>query len=364
MSMGGLTGALTLPTGTDAQQPVGANGKIRYSTTGHGVQAWNGSTSSYLYFPWAEADNFGASRIPYSNSGGTALTSSTNFTFDSNNRFKAGEGNSFTGGSRGIALGQNNTVSANNAIAIGQSNTASTAAGIAIGANNSAGGSFPAYAIGSGNDMSAAGGYNIALGTGNTMGSGSSNYNFLIGRSNTFGSYNSIIPEASITMGINGRTELPRAFTFSSGRFSVNGDAQSVEVQLKETSSADSAYLKILGGVTDIHCHSSSVWMWDVQLVALCTQTGGSVTVNEVATYGRRFTIKKFGTHPTVLNIQTIGSDYEEGGMAGGGVFFRPVYGSPNQEFMVIYIRPPGADADTRIRVLAKLKGVKIANLP
>jgi hypothetical protein len=52
-------------------------GQIRYNTTGGGVEAWNGGTSSYLYLPWADADNWANTYIPYSS--GSTLTTSNDF---------------------------------------------------------------------------------------------------------------------------------------------------------------------------------------------------------------------------------------------------------------------------------------------
>ena len=75
MSMGTLTGALTLPTGTTAQVPVWADGKLRYNTTSAGFQGG----PSGLFLPWADAPNFSAGRIPFSNATGSGLTSSSAF---------------------------------------------------------------------------------------------------------------------------------------------------------------------------------------------------------------------------------------------------------------------------------------------
>lgn len=73
-----LTGALKLPSGTDAQDPVWSAGMLRYNTTANGIQGYDGTAERYL--PWADADSWAANRIPYSN--GTNLVSSSNFTYD------------------------------------------------------------------------------------------------------------------------------------------------------------------------------------------------------------------------------------------------------------------------------------------
>lgn len=75
-----FTGAFGLATGTTAQVPVGANGRMRYNTTENGISAWNGAAAAWQYLPWADADNWASGRIPYSN--GTNLTSSANLFYD------------------------------------------------------------------------------------------------------------------------------------------------------------------------------------------------------------------------------------------------------------------------------------------
>lgn len=72
----GLTGALRLPSGSDAQDPVWQNGMLRYNTTTEGIQGYNGAER---YLPWADADNWTSGQIPYSN--GSALTSSSNLIY-------------------------------------------------------------------------------------------------------------------------------------------------------------------------------------------------------------------------------------------------------------------------------------------
>lgn len=73
-----LTGALKLPSGTDAQDPVWSAGMLRYNTTANGIQGYDGTAERYL--PWADSDNWTSGYVPYSN--GAALTSSTNFFFN------------------------------------------------------------------------------------------------------------------------------------------------------------------------------------------------------------------------------------------------------------------------------------------
>jgi len=83
MSMGTLNGALEMPTGTAAQAPVWANGKLRYNTTSGGFQGG----PSGLFLPWADAAGFSNTRIPYSD--GAKLISSSELIY-SNNELRVG----------------------------------------------------------------------------------------------------------------------------------------------------------------------------------------------------------------------------------------------------------------------------------
>jgi hypothetical protein len=73
----GLTGALVLPSGTDAQDPIWQNGMLRYNTTTGGFQGYNGAER---YLPWSNSPSFATDYIPYSN--GSNLTSSSNLRFN------------------------------------------------------------------------------------------------------------------------------------------------------------------------------------------------------------------------------------------------------------------------------------------
>jgi hypothetical protein len=70
-----LTGALKLPAGTDAQDPVWSAGMLRYNTTVNGLQGYDGTAERFL--PWADADNWTNTYIPYSS--GSTLTTSNDF---------------------------------------------------------------------------------------------------------------------------------------------------------------------------------------------------------------------------------------------------------------------------------------------
>jgi hypothetical protein len=76
-----FTGAFKPPAGTTAQQPAGSPGYLRFNTTQSGFEGYNGS--AYRFLPWADADNFTSTRIPFSD--GNQFTSSDLVKWDNAN---------------------------------------------------------------------------------------------------------------------------------------------------------------------------------------------------------------------------------------------------------------------------------------
>jgi len=74
-----LTGALVLPSGSDAQDPIWQNGMLRYNTDAGGFQGYNGVER---YLPWADSDNWSSGAVPYSD--GNKLTTDAADFFYSN----------------------------------------------------------------------------------------------------------------------------------------------------------------------------------------------------------------------------------------------------------------------------------------
>lgn len=72
-----FTGAFKPPAGTTAQQPAGSPGYLRYNTTNSGLEGYDGG--AYRFLPWANADNWTNTYIPYSD--GNQLITSANFLF-------------------------------------------------------------------------------------------------------------------------------------------------------------------------------------------------------------------------------------------------------------------------------------------
>jgi hypothetical protein len=72
-----FTGAFKPPAGTTAQQPAGSPGYLRFNTTQSGFEGYNGS--AYRFLPWASADNFTSTHVPYSD--GNQLTTDAGITY-------------------------------------------------------------------------------------------------------------------------------------------------------------------------------------------------------------------------------------------------------------------------------------------
>lgn len=80
----GLTGSITVPSGTDAQVPVWGAGKLRYNTTAGGFQ---GGANGY-YLPWAVTPNFTAGSVLFATTNGRIQQDNSSLFFDNaNNHF-------------------------------------------------------------------------------------------------------------------------------------------------------------------------------------------------------------------------------------------------------------------------------------
>ena len=87
----GGTGALTLPVGTDAQQPgTPAAGMLRYNSTDTAIEFWNGTAWVSYDGTGGVASAAGNNREIQFNDGGTALGAATNFVYTSAGDFIVG----------------------------------------------------------------------------------------------------------------------------------------------------------------------------------------------------------------------------------------------------------------------------------
>jgi hypothetical protein len=183
----------------------------------------------------------------------------------------------------------------------------------------------------------------------------------MTGSENLVDTRGGVAPDYTFTTGYRARSEFYGSHNHASGYFSNKGDAQYTRVVMRRAvTGVDSTVISVRGDTANLYVNLNEVWVFDVQMVAVCVTSGGTVVADEVASYGFRFTIKKMTSGaPIVMNVQTIGTNYEEGGMAGGSFFVRP-YNTTWAEFEVGYVPPAGAAANTVIRVVATLQGTKV----
>lgn len=219
-----FTGAFGLAVGTDAQRPVGANGQVRYNTTGGGVEAWNGGLAAYTYLPWSSVASFTSGSVLFADASGRIAQDNSNFSYASDklylgttslldirpvsgasntavsigtvdtqvgntfvvigwgaesdnssavavgpntraNQSGTAIGNSADAGSFATSIGQSSVASGTNSVAVGPA-TASVSGGIAIGEGASATTQASCLAIGNNADVS---NYGTAIGRNTTV---------------------------------------------------------------------------------------------------------------------------------------------------------------------------------------------------
>ena len=188
------TGAITLPVGTDAQQPgTPAAGMLRYNSTDTAIEFWNGS-AWISYDGTATASAAGADRQIQFNDGGTALGAATNFVYTSAGDFIVGS----------YQLDDTTTGSEDNRMYFDVSMGAFRAGGTSGTQWND--GNVGSYSFASGNDTSATGGTSTAMGLGtissNTASTATGSYTMASGNSSfVAGTYSTASNTASIALG-------------------------------------------------------------------------------------------------------------------------------------------------------------------
>lgn len=189
-----FTGAFGLATGTDAQRPVGANGLMRYNSTGNGVEAWNGSAAAWRYLPWASVASFTSGSVLFADASGRVSQDNSNFSYASDKLYlgttslldiRPVSGANNTAVSIGtvdtqvgiayIAIGWSAESDHNYGIAIGHNSRASEK-GVSLGVSNYAN----SFSVSIGEDASANGISSIAI-----LGSTSQGGSISIGKSSS-----------------------------------------------------------------------------------------------------------------------------------------------------------------------------------
>lgn len=263
-----------------------------------------------------------------------------------------GDGNivSNTGNGYGFAAGISNTVSGQRAAALGSLNTVSLRAGFAAGESNT---------------VSADSG--VALGSQNTVNTGSTNGVALGNSCQTTGTFSFASGQGSRTDGNFSQAGGQYAYTrlrgqqsFASGRFTADGDCQRSTI---------GAFKSITGtAATNLHLDGTSltldipgtntVWGFRVQIVGVCTTTGGSINANDVFMGMYNGCIKRVGgTASLVGTIDTVTTKSDGGFVANVPTIAITASGTT----LDVKWTTTGGAAGTVVRVNARIDLVEIS---
>lgn len=250
-----------------------------------------------------------------------------------------------------IAGGRNNTASGDDSFAVGSGNIASNNGAVAIGVANSA---SAQNSIAMGNGCTASGGgYAISMGNANTS---SAAVSVAIGESNTASAAYAFV------LGNQGQSMLRGQKVYSQSRFAANGDSQhSNLVVSRSITGTSAAELTLTNAAPDANTRialnltgaiNGRLWNAIVQLSAICTTAGGTVTVGEsfIGTYN--LGIKRIGaTTSLVGTVQNMITAQADTNMLSSVVTITA--DDTNESLKIDFTPPTGANASTVIRVVA-----------
>lgn len=201
-------------------------------------------------------------------------------------------------GTNSVSIGVLNTASNVQAISIGYNNAVSGVDGIGIGYQNSVSSGDDSGAFGLRNTVN---GYqNYAFGSNNTVSGTSDSFAFgsSCTSSGTFG---------ATATGYQSSATRYAMRAHAAGRFSVTGDVQQVEFQLRnKTTNATPTTLFLDGSSTRLTIPSGKI------LTAKVLIQGAKSDGSAVAVYRRLITIKNVSGTTTLVNSQTLATDYED----------------------------------------------------
>lgn len=233
-------------------------------------------------------------------------------------------------GTNAAVIGNSSTASANQAIAIGSSCLASAAQSIAIGQSSTA---------------SAQGA--IAMGVSSTAsGQGS----FASGTTSSIGSYSS-------SFGLRSFAVLFGSQAYASGRFQVDGDAQTLSWRyFNQISGTGQTELTLDGAspfVDNLATLSTNrAWNVRISLTAICRSAGGTVNLGDSFIGEYIVGIKRIGSNTTLIgSVQNVITPQCDASMASSIV---TITADDSNEYLKVQFTPPTtAAAGTIIRVVA-----------
>ena len=202
-------------------------------------------------------------------------------------------------GTNAFAIGHSNLASGTRSFAGGTNCTASAESSFAFGDASSCGGAYGGMAVGDGcsSTQSAAQAFGYAA-------TASGTYAFSCGYQNTASSNN-----GAFACGRNSLADRSAMFSFASGRFAAQGDAQHARFVLRcTTSNATATELFLDGASTRLTIPTNKIMAGIINIVG--TKTDGAA----VAHYVRQFCVKNVsGTSSAVYTAAIIGTDNAAG---------------------------------------------------
>lgn len=253
-------------------------------------------------------------------------------------------------GNGSFVVGNSNSAIGINAAAIGNGNQASGNYSFSAGINNLASGGF-SVAIGGQNSSSGTGSF--STGYANTA---SADYSIAIGESNTASAINSCV------IGNLGRSMLRGQKVFSQSRFAANGDSQHSNFVVSRSITGTSASELTLDNGSPVSGNrvilnltgatNGRIWNAIVQLSAICTTAGGTVTTGEsfIGTYN--LGIKRIANATSLVGtVQNMITAQADTNMLSSVVTITA--DDTNESLKIDFTPPTGANASTVIRVVA-----------
>jgi hypothetical protein len=160
----------------------------------------------------------------------------------------------------------------------------------------------------------------------------------------------------ALVVGDGSSAHLNFSIVHASGRFATSGDAQNMRVQVRRSITGTAAQdLFINGSSTQLVIPANRAWNARVQLTAICTTAGGTVSVGDTYTANYSIGIKRI-TNATSLvgTMQTITAPQSDASMSTSTVTMSA--DDTNEALVISFTPPTTAGAGTIIRVVATVE--------
>lgn len=269
-----------------------------------------------------------------------------------------GEGNTVSG-THSAAVGQSNTISAIHCFVAGQSNNISVQRAAAFGGGNSVSkrGGFVGGETNTVNGEQA-----TVFGLSNNA---QGNFSFIAGNdcqtnatgTAAFGGSSRANGVYSFASGIFPIATLRGQHSQASGRFVTNGDCQRSTLGAFRSITGTAATNLYLDGASVVIGlpATNSVWQFKIQLVAVCTTTGGSINANDVFGGTYEGVIKRVGATTSIVGTVTQVNTWSDGGFVANVPTVAITADNTANEALDIQWTTTGGAAGTVVRVNARI---------